>query len=90
MEQKIQDYGTDGSAIYRTGVHSYEVRTSYGTGSGATVAEALKDLANQQVEEKPKKKRKSKKVGKLQFDVGINPETELIEPSNLREVDAES
>ena len=61
MEQKIQDYGTDGSAIYRTGVHSYEVRTSYGTGKGSTVAEALKDLANQQVEEKPKKKRKSKK-----------------------------
>ena len=49
-EQKIQDYGTDGSSIYRTGVHSYEVRTSHGTGKGATVAEALKDLADKQVE----------------------------------------
>lgn len=49
MEQYLQDYN-DG-AIYRTGVHSYEVRTSHGTGKGATVAEALKDLANQQVAE---------------------------------------
>lgn len=85
MEQRLQDYN-DG-AIYRTGVHSYEVRTSHGTGKGATVAEALRDLANQQVEEKPKRKRKSRKLGKLEYDVGINPETEMVEPSNLREVD---
>ena len=43
---KIQDYN-DG-AIYRTGVHSYEVRTSHGIGKGSTVAEALKDLATKQ------------------------------------------
>lgn len=76
MEQRLQSY-LDGEIVrLRTGVHSYEVRTSHGTGKGSTVAEALKDLANQQVEEskaestslniqaedvKPKKKRKSKK-----------------------------
>lgn len=54
MEQKLQDYN-DG-AIYRTGVHSYEVRTSHGTGKGATVAEALKDLADKQVEAESKAK----------------------------------
>ena len=63
MEQRLQSYN-DG-AIYRTGVHSYEVRTSHGTGSGSTVAEALKDLADKQVKqepvEKPKKRKSSKK-----------------------------
>lgn len=49
MEQRLQSYN-DG-AIFRTGVHSYEVRTSHGTGSGATVAEALKDLADKQVDQ---------------------------------------
>ena len=47
MEQMLQPY-LDGN-IVRTGVHSYEVRTSHGTGKGATVAEALKDLADKQV-----------------------------------------
>lgn len=51
---KLQSYN-DG-AIYRTGVHSYEVRTSHGTGKGATVAEALKDLADKQVEVESKAK----------------------------------
>ena len=84
---KLQDY-LDGG-IYKLSQNSYEVRTPHGTGKGSTVAEALKDLADKQVEEKPKKKRKStkRKVGKLQFNVGISPETEMIEPSNLREVD---
>ena len=74
MEQKLQDYN-DG-AIYKISQGHYEVRTPHGTGKGATVAEALKDLADKQVEEskakdaslniqaedvKPKKKRKSKK-----------------------------
>ena len=52
MEQKIQDYNDGG--IYRTGVHYYEVRTSHGTGKGSTVAEALKDLADKQVEAESK------------------------------------
>ena len=85
-EQKIQNY-LDGEIVrLRSG---YEVRTSHGTGKGATVAEALKDLADKQVKPKTSRKRKStkRKVGKLQFDVGINPETEMIEPSNLREAD---
>lgn len=55
---KLQDY-LDGG-IYKISQGKYEVRTPHGTGKGSTVAEALKDLANQQLEEKPKKKRKSR------------------------------
>ena len=54
MEQRLQSY-LDGN-IVRTGVHSYEVRTSHGTGKGSTVAEALKDLADKQVEVESKAK----------------------------------
>ena len=53
-ETHLQAFG-DGE-IVRTGVHSYEVRTSHGTGKGATVAEALKDLADKQVEVESKAK----------------------------------
>ena len=56
MEQRLQSY-LDGEIVrLRTGVHSYEVRTSHGTGKGATVAEALKDLADKQVEVESKAK----------------------------------
>ena len=52
---KIQDYGQSGE-IHRLGLNSYEARTSYGTGKGSTVAEALKDLADKQVEVESKAK----------------------------------
>ena len=61
MEQRLQSYN-DG-AIYRTGVHSYEVRTPHGTGKGSTVAEALKDLADKQVEVESKAKDASLNIG---------------------------
>ena len=46
-EQYLQAY-LDGG-IYRL-KNGYEVCTSHGTGKGSTVAEALKDLADKQVE----------------------------------------
>ena len=52
-EQYLQAY-LDGG-IYRL-KNGYEVCTSHGTGKGATVAEALKDLAGKQVEVESKAK----------------------------------
>lgn len=65
MRVNLQPY-SDGN-IYRNQNGTYTVETSLGTGNGATVEQALKDLSHKlnTVTELPKPKRKKKSTKKL-------------------------